>query len=341
MKRFYRRRSLLAAVIAAWLALSAALSVSVSGKSTGGFAGIEYLTNDSQTSRQELQKLLGLKIGASYESAERAIERLREKLEQRRLRANLDIIEGDQDEFYVSVDILRVGYSSDAPTRRLEFPRRVFLSNNKPLELLAQLDARRIKLQDEGRPTEVVYRDGVKHYSDVSCDRIVDQLMIVAPVVRTELLQMIASDPDAKRRMAAIELLNWAGQPMRDSLEALPAINDVDVDVRVVAAKYVVARIDRLPDGFPWNKLIEAYSLQLGRPSHRDRVTGLYCLAILSKEKPQLLYNVKVFSEERLKQLVEHSSIPSIRSRSQELLGYVEKVKAPPQEMSPGEFNGF
>lgn len=150
---------------------------------------------------------------------------------------------------------------------------------------------------------------------------------------------MIESDPDATRRMAAIELLNWAGEPVRDCLEVLPAINDISADVRIVAAKYVAARADMLPDNFPWTKLIEAYSFQLSRPSHRDRVTALYCLAILSKHRPDMMYNIKVYSEDRLKQLVEQSAIPSVRSRSQELLGHVEKVKAPKQ--NSGEFNGF
>ncbi len=330
--------------VSATLALLFGLIVTVSGawaKSAGGFAGVEYLSSDSQTSRQEVEKMLGLHHGASYESAERALERLRDKLEQRRMHANLDIVDGDKDEFYVSIDIVKAGVAGDAPTRKLEFPHRVFLTNTKPLVLLEQLETRRMQLQEQGRPTEVVYKDGIKHYSDVACDRLVDQLLVVTPLVRGQLHQMIASDPDPKRRMAGIELLNWAGQPVGDAVVVVPAINDVDADVRVVAAKYVMARFDLLPDRFPWTQLIEAYAFQLARPSHRDRITGLACLSALTKTRPELTYNVKVYSEERLKQLSEQSAIPAIRTRSQDLLAQVGNVKGPKSKVSPGEFNGF
>lgn len=312
----------------------------VQGKSPGGgFAGVEYLNSDAQTSKAEVEKLLGLRPGASYDSAERALAKLQSRLEERRLHANLDIVEGDADEFYVSVDILRAGVSGEAPTRKLKFPHAVYLSSNRPLAILGQLEARRAKLQEEGRSTEVVYRGGVKHYQDTACDQMVDQLMVVTPPVRSEVFQMIASDPDPKRRMSGLELLNWAGQPVRDVVHAVPAINDVDPDVRVLAAKYVLARFDALPDKFPWTELIEAYSFQLTRPSHRDRSTALFCLTALAKQRPQVLYGVKVYSEEKLKQLAEQTTIPAMRSRSEALLAQLAKVKAPPK-VTPGE-TGF
>lgn len=332
-----RCKVLLLLVAAFFVPQMAALEVIA--KVSGGFAGVEYLSNDSQTSRMELEKLLGLRHGASYESAERAISRLRDKLEQKRLKANLDIVDGEKDEFYVSIDIVRTGVPGDAPTRRLEFPRKIFLSSQRPLELLEQLEARRLRLQEEGRPTDVVYKEGVKHYTDGPCDVIVGQLMLATSKIRGEIFQMIASDPDPKRRMAGIELLNWAGEPVRDCVQVVPAINDVDPDVRVVAAKYVAARLELLPDKFPWTRMIEAYAFQLARPSHRDRITALYALTALIKQKPETMYNVKVYSEERLKQLVEQSSIPAIRIGSQQLLAKVANVKVPKSGSSMG--SGF
>lgn len=340
MKRFVSGGKGLSAALALLVGFLVAMG-GATARSMGGFAGVEYLSNDSQISRQEVEKILGLHHGASYEAAERALERLRDKFEQRRMHANLEIVDGDKDEFYVSVDIVKAGVAGDAPTRKLEFMRRVFLTNTKPLTLLEQLETRRMQLQEQGRPTAVVYKDGVKHYSDVACDRIVDQLLTVTPLVRGQLCQMVSSDPDPRRRMAAIELLNWAGAPVADAVEVMPAINDVDADVRVVAAKYVIARVDLLPDRFPWTQLIEAYAFQLVRPSHRDRISGLACLAAMSKARPELAYNIKVYSEERLKLLMEQSSIPAIRSHSQDLLARVGNVKEPQRKVSPGEFNGF
>lgn len=335
----FSSRCKLALLLVAALVLPQMVVSRVIAKVSGGFAGVEYLSDDSQTSRMELEKMLGLRHGASYESAERAISRLREKLEQKRLKANLDIVDGDKDEFYVSIDIVRTGVPGDAPTRRLEFPRRIFLSSQRPLQLLEQLEARRLKLQEEGRPTDVVYKDGVKHYTDGPCDVLVGQLLLATPKVRGEIFQMIASDPDPKRRMAGIELLGWAGEPVRDCAQVVPAINDVDPDVRVVAAKYVAARMELLPDKFPWTQMIEAYAFQLARPSHRDRMAGLYALSALIKQRPETMYNVKVYSEERLKQLVEQSSIPAIKAGSEQLLAKVANVKVPKGGSSMG--SGF
>lgn len=294
------------------------------------YAGVEFY-GSSQITRAEIDKILAVKQGATMEVVSRAVERLKKQLELRHVNAKVQIVSAPPGKFYLVVDVADSA-ADPVQTRRLKQPRHVLVRSDKPFLLLDQLEARLRKLTDEGRPWSEDIRDGMKFYSDEPCNAIVEQLGKQVPDMRLEFLAVVASDPDPNRRKRAVQLLNWAGAIPETAYYLIPAFDDADSDVRAEVARYMFSRFETLPDDFPFQMLIEAISRQLSRNSHQDRSKALYCLLALANQRPQLLSNIKVFNEERVKQLADASVIPTVKEPAQQLLArFSTRPSAPPE----------
>jgi hypothetical protein len=301
------------------IVLSLAAGAPCLGKDTGvGFQGIEFY-GSSQIGRLELEKQLGLRKGSSLENGLKASERLRQKLSAKNIRANIDIADAADGSYYVTVDIME-SVSTGVPTRKLQYPRRVDLTSDKPFLLLDKLFDRRDQLSAEGRPVLETYERGVKHFSDEPCEQIVKEMVKVVPILRDELFTMVRTDPDATRRSNAIEVLNWGGKYVDACYQLIPALDDASERVRVSAARFIFPRMGGLPDEFPITNLVEGFSHQLTRQSHVDRVLALRALQEIAKHHPDQIQAIKVFNEEKLKQLESTSSVPAIKAAAQGLL---------------------
>ncbi|HEY9868426.1 MAG TPA: hypothetical protein V6D08_04620 [Candidatus Obscuribacterales bacterium] len=308
------------------------------------FAGVEFY-GSSQITRAEIQKYLALKPGATMEQATRAVDRLKKQLELRHVNSKVQVVSAPPDKFYVVVDVSDSA-ADPVPTRRLKEPRHVLVRSERPFILLDQLESRLQKLTDEGRPWSENIKDGVKYFSDEPANVIVEQLARQVPDMRLELLAVIASDPDPNRRRKAVQLLSWAGAIPETTYYLIPALDDADSDVRAEVARYMFSRFEMLPDNFPFQMLVEAVSRQLSRNSHQDRTKALYCLLALAGQKPQLVNSIKIFNEERIKQLAEASVIPSVRDPAQQLLSrFAAQPPAPArqaggQDQPPADWGG-
>ena len=308
------------------------------GKDNGaGFQGIEFY-GSSQIGRLELEKQLGLRKGSSLENGLRASEKLRQKLLQKNIRANIDIADAASGSYYVTVDVLE-SVSTGVPTRKLQYPHHVDLTSDKPFLLLDKLFERRDQLSSEGRPVLETYDRGVKHFSDEPCEQIVKDMLKVVPILRDELFTMVRTDPDAARRSNAIEVLNWGGKYVDACYQLIPALDDASERVRVSAARFIFPRMGGLPDDFPITNLVEGFSHQLTRQSHVDRVLALRALQEIAKHHPEQIQAIKVFNEDKLKQLESTSSVPAIKLAAQGLLAVC--VNAPLMKTAPRPVSEF
>src|SRR5439155_6601531 len=95
------------------------------------YAGVEFY-GSSQITRMELEKYLGLKPGASLEQVDRAVERLKLRLNERHLSSAVQEISAPPNLIYVAVDVSDSSTDTSAPTRRLKYPRHVLLRSEKP-----------------------------------------------------------------------------------------------------------------------------------------------------------------------------------------------------------------
>lgn len=276
----------------------------------GAYAGLEFY-GSSQISRDEVEKLLGLRNGASYRSVVSATERLKRALKGRKLEANIQAVTGDGTDIYLSVDIL--GDEEELPSRILEEPQHVNFRSEEPVQLLAKLHQRLDFLEAQGRPATEDMRDGVKYYSDEPCNQMVRELLRHCQPMREELLFLIDHDPNSLRRTCAVELLNWAGDIPGTALRLLPAVDDVDINVRTMVTRYLFKSLPFLPDDFPYAEMVEVYSRDLSRPSHDDRSKSLYMLLALVKKHPELIRQIKALDAKRMIQLKKRSLVPSIK----------------------------
>lgn len=285
------------------------------------FEGVEFF-GSSQMTRMELTKLLGLKSGAPVNSVERAIKRAAEQLERQHIRANFQMVSVSPDRVYVVVDIMDSREES-LPTRRLKQPRHVILSTERPLELLVELHDRLDKLQAEGRMASESFPDGIKHFSDEPAEQIAAEIFKYLPNMRGEFLAVVDSDPDPTRRLAAVELLNFAGSVPDTAARLVPALDDSDAQVRIAVDRYIFPRLKLLNDEFPYTGLIDGLSRQLRRPTHEDRTKSLYTMLALSRVKPLLLRQIKEQDEQKIKELADQSVLPTVKDPCQSLISAI------------------
>lgn len=300
----------------------------------GGYEGVEFF-GSSQISRQEIEKSLGLKPGASPQQVAKGVERLERVLSAKHLKTNVDVA-NDNGSIIVSVDVIPSGVESPYPTRKLKQPHHVALSSEVPFQILDELLARREQLASNGRAVNETYPGGIKHFSDEPCDQYGDKLLQRVPGMVEELLSVVSTDPDPVRRSKAIECLNWAGEDYPTLVHTLlPAIQDSSEQVRASADRFIFPRIKMLPPDFPFEDLIEYLSLQLTRPSHMDRLLALRCLVESSKQQQITLYAIKEYDLERLKQLESLSIAESIKVPAHALLQTLATLPDRPAPRAP------
>jgi hypothetical protein len=300
-------------------ALATITSVGVEAREAqGGYSGVEFF-GSSLISRQEVEKYLGLKAGAPITASVRAVEKLKEKLAQKNINANIDVAEEADGSYCVTVDVLDRSVEG-APIRKLAFARHVQLSSDKPFMVIDQLLARRQQLAEEGRAVTESYRGGIKYFSDEPCNQFGEQLLKQVPAMKGEFLTVVASDPDPVRRSKAIEVLNWGGDYVRVAYQLIPALDDASEQVRASVARFILPRLDLLPEDFPFADLVERFSHQLARPSYFDRLLALRCLLGLARMQPDSISAIKIFDEDKIKQLEEGTQLQSIKQPAAALL---------------------
>lgn len=314
--------------LTSFLLLSA--SSAFEGKdSYGTFGELEYMGSSLMT-RAELEKMLHLAPGAKYASMEKACERVKKSLNDRRIITDTDIVDGGSDALFVVVDISEPG--KIVPTRPLSDPRYIKVPTEKPNLVLGELRARLTQLTYDGRSFKETYQSGFKHYSDAVADEKIRELISYGrvPELRDAWLNIVQSDPNPDRRVDAIELLNWSGNFPETILKIMPALDDVNKDVRVAVAKFIYPRLDLLPYDFPHGKLTAAFCRQIRRPSHGDRLRAMACLSVLLRDKPEMVPPTRDVAQDQIDLISQRTRIPPLKQLTENvkllLSSYREKT---------------
>lgn len=292
----------------------------------GRFGGIEYY-GSSLLSRLELEKLLGIKLGATATSTTAAVERLKKQLASRNLESNVQMVVGDGDEIIIAVDVIEP--QREIPSRKLKNPQHVPFRSETPVQLLEKIHERLEQLNQEQRPVSEKYKEGIRYFTDEPCNQYVNEILEWVPGMTEELLGVVEHDPNSIRRKIAVELLNWSGSVTEISARLIPVLDDSDVSVRIEADRFLFPRLDLLPPDFPFDELAEAFSRQLSRPSHQDRSKALYSLLALVRLHPELAEPVNQLNEERIKRLVEETRLRTIKAAGEQLLKAFADAKRP------------
>src|SRR6516162_2483454 len=184
-----------------FLALSSAWA-----ETSDTYVGLEFF-GSTRIDRQQLEKLINLKSNASAERVTAAQARLEKYFEHAHQKANIQVASVGANQLALVVDV--PDPLSSVVTRRLNSPHHVRLASEAPLVLLANIHNRLSKLEQEGRPAQEQWREGFKFYSDEPVNQMIEEIQKFLPSMRSELLQVVDSDPDPLRRVQAIELFEW------------------------------------------------------------------------------------------------------------------------------------
>ncbi|HEY9776963.1 MAG TPA: hypothetical protein V6C81_24575 [Planktothrix sp.] len=290
------------------------------------FAGVEFY-GSSQVTKLELEKMLGIKPGASASATESARKRIEKQLEARHLDARVEVVQESGNELYVVVDLPDSG--EEAPLRRFNAPHHVSVRTEKPFIVLADLKARIAEVEGQGRDVKEIMNNGFRSFSDEPCNQFVTEIRKYAGVMREELIAVVDADPSPERRVQAIELLGWAGEFPDSMVRVIPAIDDVDPEVRASADRFIFPRLALLPPNFPYQQLVAAWSRQITRRSHEDRAKGLYCLLALCTVHPQVIHSVRLASATRVQQLATSTILPTVKNPADQLLVLFAKDAKP------------
>ncbi|MBX9690846.1 MAG: hypothetical protein K2Z81_00570 [Cyanobacteria bacterium] len=315
----------LLAVLAIFL-VSSTQTPALAKDKDGGFVALEYF-GSSLISRSEIEDVLDLKPGRPLSTVETSVKKLNRELDKRRLLSNVQTISLPDGRIFVVVDLEERG--DVVPTTNLINPHHVMTKSEKPEILLESLKERLNRLQSEGRKYQESYPQGMRTFSDEPASQIIQEIRRFAPLMRSEWLEVVQSDPDPKRRKDAIELLNWAGNYAQTCEILLPALDDMSFIVRTATTRFIYPRLELLPDDFPFTKLAAALSRQIDRPSHEDRVLALQCIRRLLTLRPELTPPMMRATYKRVKELAEDSRIPTLKKAASEMLVVYSTYKPP------------
>lgn len=302
------------------------------------YSGLEFY-GSSQMTRDELEKALHLRPGASEKSVESSAESLRKKIDKMRLQANVQIVVDPPDKLVMVVDFEdKPGHG--VPTRTLKQPHHVSTQSEKPELLLQKLRARIDRLNQEGRDWKDSYPDGVRMFSDEPANQIVTELRRYCPTMREEFLEITISDPDYQRRCDAIELLNWGGKYVDTCTQLIGSIDDSHLDVRSAADEFIFARLRNLPDDFPYDELAMSLVRQLKRNSHSDRNKAIHFITALARQYPSMIPGFRRACEKDVERFANESQISTLRKTAGELLLV---LRTPPPAPPPAKIpsSGF
>jgi len=289
--------------------------------------------------RDEVQKSLHLRPGASEKSVESSVESFRKKLEKLRLSANVQMVTDAPDKIYVVVDFEeRLG--SGVPTRILKNPHHVTTQSEKPQILLEKLRDRIDRLNNEGREWKDSYPGGVRVFSDEPANQIATEIRRFGPAMRGDWLEVVETDPDKTLRCDAIELLNWAPNTTDTCAQLIGALDDSHYEVRAAAEEFIYARLDNFPPNFPYDQLAMALARQLKRPSHADRTKAMSFIKALLIRFPMMAVGFRKTSFSDIERIAEKSQISSVRKNAEALLVILRAPlpKMPSQEPSGAGF---
>lgn len=305
-----------------------------SGEIALTYGGLEFY-GSSLVTRAELDKMAGIRLGASMKQVSAASERITKILNARNVSSNVQVVASPPDKVFLVVDITSPA-AEQIPCRSLKLPHRVNLPTEKPQLLLEKLRERLDRLTSEGRMYQEEMKDGIRFYSDEPANQIVQDIRRYAPQMVKDLIEVIDNDPEPKRRFDAIELLNWAGSVPQVTYHLIGALDDSDPDVRANVIRYMYPRFNLLPGNFPIGELAEAVCRQVSRPSHQDRTKSLHCLVSLLKICPPLTPPVRQACESKVVSLASESQLPTIKVPAKELLELFKKpLPPPPQRVEP------
>ena len=297
------------------------------------WAGIEILGNHD-VPRAEIEKIVTVPVGESYRVGDApfwkdACATVKQQLDFADVSCPdrpLRVFDGRK--AYLVVDIVEKGNEKllrfrKPPSKDVPF------ANDEMLRVLEELQDKTLTAamaghayQENGAQGHLVY---VAREGDEDVSPLVDRLAAVVPQYRENLLAILRLEKDAEKRQQAANLLNWAGGDLEKLIrDSMPYLDDPDAGVRNNLSRFMIAFVDRVKKESLRHELIDAFVLQIRRPSHGDRNKGVYNLLGIAQARPENRAYIREAGGDALRYLADNSIVFNVRDPARELLALVE-----------------
>lgn len=153
---------------------------------------------------------------------------------------------------------------------------------------------------------------------------LVEKLARLVPKYRDNLFEILRGEKEARNRMRAATLLNWAGSPERTLRETLPLLDDPDPGVRNNLSRYMIHFVGTVDSKRLRHRLIDSFVGQIEQPSHGDRNKGLYNLLEIANARPDDREFIRSRGAESIRYLAENSIVFNVQGPARELIGLID-----------------
>jgi len=203
----------------------------------------------------------------------------------------------------------------DKPTEAVSF--------DAPLlpELYAKIQARTMKLFNEGKPPNEFVKNGYLNYQDGVISKWVSELAKSTPGHVENLIDILKSDHNEGNRAMAANLLNWSQGKMEETIHrASELLNDPSALVRNNITRFMLHFVSTIRSNDVKSALVRVFLIQLERPFHGDRNKALYALLELARTSKKTAKEILSLGEKQIKYLRDQSILSNIKGPAAELL---------------------
>lgn len=303
------------------------------------WAGLEIL-GSRRVPRSEIEKLVPIPLGEAYHQGDAPF--WTEACAQVKVRFDFASVDcGDRPlrvfvgrKAYLIVDIVEKGDEErmrfrEAPTGSVAF------GSERMLAIFGELSSITMKAAIAGLPYNESGRRGYLEYLEPKGENEdlgprVEELARLVPSQRENLLEVLRGERNPEHRQQAANFLNWAGGDLEKLLRrTLPLLDDPDPGVRNNLSRFMIKFVGQVSSRRFQRRLIDAFILQIERPSHGDRNKGLYNLLEIAKAMPEGLAYLRR-GREPIRYLAENSIIFNVQGPAQELLDLIDRAEPKP-----------
>lgn len=290
------------------------------------WGGFEVLGNHS-VGREEIIKKIPLQVGEKYKEDISAWTKWCERLVQTYSFSSAEcsgVRYSDFQAFFV-VDVVEKGQEHrfkfrPTPTRDLT------LANDRVMTTYQNLQKRLWYLFSQGKPSSESWSHGYLDYADPEMHQMVLELVKLTPPYRKNIIRVLREDKDPSKRMAAADLLNWAGKGSKSVLRTHTLLDDPHSGVRNQLARFMHHFVGSIRSENKLRAIIDSLLVQLDRPSHGDRNKALFNLFEILKHRPELTQYIKEKGQPLIQYTADTSVLSNVGGLAKEILALLGRT---------------
>lgn len=289
------------------------------------WAGFEILGNKT-VSKHEIQKIIPLKIGTTYQLDQEKWKEWCQSLVQKFSfhNAYCSAVKYISFESYFMVNVVEQG-DEERDKYREPPSGDIKLADEKVLDTYEKLQSRLWELFNDGIGVQEDSSQGYLDYGDSQMSTLVAKLVKLVPPYADNLIEVLKNDQSDLKRAKAATLLNWARQTKHHVSIVHTLLDDPAMLVRNNISRFMLHYLGSLEDREVRKLVIKSLAKQMRRPSHADRNKSLYGLVEIAENFVDDRPYIKDYAFSEIKYLAENSIVENVQGPAKKLVKYLDR----------------